>query len=491
MTRQLGFWVVGAPLLLVILVAGACSERFGACRESACLGHSTIAGEGGESINLSGGAAAAEKVTTDAGGGAGGAHDAEAMAGDGGALATPAESACSAGFSDWLISSFSFPDGNVLGTADRPSMPWASADGLEIDSGRLTGTGTTVINQGLAFPYAGSRARFRVQFTDQSQEVAVALNTGPDGGAGVRIALAASGDLAIAEGQVVRGQASFEPLEAGKDCFVEAVLEGEHASVVLSALNYASEKGGTERARVETDGLKQIAKGDRLSVRLDSGVGISPSVDELAVARCGLVAPEYEPRLADTFERANSTTLGRSEFPETSTWQTSASAVRIVDGSLELRGLNSATIPLIVTTSGLRVRATIRMVSGGVNPYLWADVNYNVDPFQHGSGLPGFWVWGASGDGSFHTGIFLGDFGEVTHAQSLAAGAPYFVQLDRDGDIAVLTVRTKSFAGPILAVDSNSGLLSTAKPGGYFTVGDEGGDGTLFDDIRVDSYVAQ
>jgi hypothetical protein len=126
----------------------------------------------------------------------------------------------------------------------------------------------------------------------------------------------------------------------------------------------------------------------------------------------------------------------------------------------------------------------------GANPYLWADVNYNGQAGIHGSSLPGFWIFGGP-TGYFNTGIFAEVNLDPRHNVGISPDVPYFVQLDRDGDVAVLTVRTQSFAGPILVVNANDGLTGKPDTGSFFTVGDEGGDGTRFDDIRLDSYTGQ
>jgi len=131
------------------------------------------------------------------------------------------------------------------------------------------------------------------------------------------------------------------------------------------------------------------------------------------------------------------------------------------------------------------------MVGGGQNPYLWADVNYNVPAGLHGSTLPGFWVWGPPNGNYFYTSIFRGVSNETKHDVGISPDVPYFVQLDRDGDVAVLTMREQSFTGPILSVDFDNDLSAMADPGGYFTVGDEGGDGTRFEELRLDNYIVE
>lgn len=107
---------------------------------------------------------------------------------------------CSSGYFDWLASSFSFPDGRSLGTADIPTFPWRSDRGLGISGGRLSGEGTAVVGQGGALSFDGARLRFRVRFSTASQQVSVALNSARDGSGGVRLALYASGRWILSDG---------------------------------------------------------------------------------------------------------------------------------------------------------------------------------------------------------------------------------------------------------------------------------------------------
>jgi hypothetical protein len=404
------------------------------------------------------------------------------MAGD-----TSSGSSCPEGYQPWLSSSFSFPDGEVIGTADLPSMPWRPSGSLAIDTGRLTGVGTAVVSQARSFPYVGTRLRFRARFSDSSQEVTVAANAADDGAAGIRVTLTASGELVLSEGASARGQAAFDPLDTGVDWFVEAELDGASARVTLASGSYGKESSTI--ATIETDALKQTAQGVRAAVRLDSQVGIAPTVDELSIARCGVAAPEYEAKFVDTFERANSATIGKAELPATATWLDPSATFKIVDGALQSSGelqIASILLPEQVALTGLRIRTSVKAVTGGNGPYLWADVNFNVAQGVRGISEQGFWVWGDSIDSWFYTGIFPGG-GEVKHDPGTETDV-YFVQFDRDGDAAVITVREQSFEGPILGVQFKGALKATPNPGGYLTVGDEGGNGTRWEDIRMDVY---
>jgi len=489
--QQRSWWVVGLLGCMIAGFASACGDDFGSCRESrTCEADSGgEAGDAGETSGLgAAGLGGASGVDSGLRGDAGEAGAAIPGGTSSGGAGRPGEGACADGYTDWFTSSFSFPDGEIIGTADFPSMPWVPTGTLRLDTGRLSGAGTAIASQGAAVPYAGSRLRFRVRFTGSDQHVTAAFNAANDGSAGVRVTVASAGILSLTEAKVAVENTEFSPLEAGVDWFVEATFSGAGAEVSLARDNYGAEALARIESTLSTDALKLTATGTSAVAVLASESGIAPSLDELSLSRCGVPAPEYQPLLVDTFERSDSTTVGKAESPAASTWKTSGAAVRIVDGALETKGGN-ATIPLKVSTSGLRVRTTIRMVDGA-NPFLWADVNYNVQAGMHGSAFPGFWVFGGL-TGYFNTGIFAEVDNDPKHNVALSADVPYFVQLDRDGDFAVLTVRTQSFTGPILAIEANRGLTGKPDTGSFFTVGDEGGDGTRYDELRLDSYTGQ
>lgn len=476
-------------------LAAACGTSFSGddCRETRTCkttgdegGSAGIDGDGGDgSLDApsSSGGAAGDDASVGAGAGAG-------AAGAAGASSNPTPE-CPEGYAAWFTSAFAFPDGEVLGTADFPSFPWVGIGNLAIDEGRLEGVGTAIISQGTSFPYDGSRVRYRVRFTDSAQAVSVAINSAADGVGGLRATLDAVGELIITEGQASRGQIALEPLETGLDWFVElVVLSGGDARASVASGNYPGATGSTSKAELQITGLKSTATGKKTAVRLDSQAGIAPAVDELSVARCGVEPPQYEAKLVDTFERPDSTTIGHAELPTSATWLDPSATFRIVDGALQSNGqLKVASIPLAeLPLTGLRIRTSIRAVTGGNAPYLWADVNFNVAQGIRGISNNGFWVWGGPTESHFYTGIFPGG-GSLEH-EAVPDTAVYFAQLDRDGDAAVLTVREHSFDGPILGVQFADALTATPDPGGYLTVGDEGGQGTRWEEIRVDVFYA-
>lgn len=358
---------------------------------------------------------------------------------------------------------------------------------LKIDTGRLTGTGVAVASQGAAFPYNGSRFRFRCRFSDSNQELAVAFDAAKDGSGGVRVEVDGFGRLSLFEGPTRVVYADVPPLETGVDWFVEARFQGSGATAVLSRNNYASEVGASLQTTIKTEALKVTVAGTRTAATLAAN-GISPALDEVSLARCGVKPPKYTALFVDTFERADSTTLGSAELPASATWTSSGAEAKIVDGGLQVTSLATAHIPLAtVPTNGLRVRVTIKAVSD----FLWANVNYNASGKQ---GSPqassGFWVW--NDKTAVVTGIFPPANSEIQHTgKNLTSKTSYFVELNRDDSIANLTIREGSFAGPIRVVRDQL-VTAPTDVGQFLWLGTTSGiQTTFFDDIRVDAYEVQ
>lgn len=398
---------------------------------------------------------------------------------------------CVDGYSDWFASSFSFPNGDVVGSADFPAMPWTQTGALRISAGRLGGTGVAFVSQGTVFPYAGSRLRFRARFSDSKQKVTAAFDAAKDGTGGVRLTLDAAGSMTLTEGKIVVASTAVPPLDSGVDWFVEAAFKDTSASVSLSRNNYASEKEASLTETLTTDRLKITASGGKAVAELASASGTSPEIDEISFARCGVEPPELTSLLIDTFERAASKALGNAEFPASASWvavpadQQSDPEAEIVDGALEVTGLSSARIPLArLPLAGLRIRMTIRAVSES----LWANVNYGAgETVDVVNQVPGFWVWNSQD--SLYVSVFGGKARETKFNANLVSGTRYFVQLDRDETLATLTVRKTSFAGEVVVVFPQTDLPLTQNAGQFFWIGTSAGiQKTAFEDIRIDHY---
>lgn len=492
--RQRNWLALGLVGGLGAAFASGCGDDFGSCRDSrtcdaASGGEAGDPGEtGGLGIAGLGGVSGTEPGSGGDVGEAGSTTPGGASSGGAGG-ASETEGACADGYVDWFKSSFSFPNGDMIGTADFPSMPWVKTGSLKIDTGRLSGVGAAVTSQGVAIPYANARARFRARFTGSGQKVTTAFDAASNGSAGVRITVDSAGGLSLTEGTVLIGSTDFAPLETGVDWFVEAIFAETGAEISLARANYGTEKQAKIEATLSTASLQAQASGKTSAVELASPTGVVPAIDELFVATCGSPAPGYEPKFIDTFERANSSTLGKAELPADLAWSSSSTNIKIVDGALQTAGeLKVATIPLQLSLTGLRIRTTVKVVVMTSGPSaLWADVNVNVTQTSNGMPAQGFWFWG---DGnSFYTGIFTGG-GELKHDVALSGPEKYYVQMDRDADVAVVTVREQSFEGPILGAQFAGALLPNAEPGGFFSLGDEGGAGARFEDVRADNYAA-
>jgi hypothetical protein len=496
MFRRVGMAGLGLFLAsgALVVACGGDEREFGSAGPGAGGGEGGLtsgpsdAGDSGSGDTAAG--AAAPDEPTDGGGGKDGS-DGVPNAGAGGMTPEPS-SACPDGYSTWLSSSFSFPDGDVIGATDFPPMPWAQAGMLKIETGRLSGTGTAIVSQGAVFPYAGSRVRFRARFTDSKQQITAGFAAAKDGTGGLRISVDAAGSLTVTEGETAVATGEMPPLESGVDWFVEATFKDSSARVLLSRGNYASENGATLTKALSTDALKVVAAGTKTVAALASSGGTSPSIDEISFSRCGVEPPDLTPILVDTFERADSTALGNADFPANLPWTAVPidpqydPEVKIVDGGLQVSGLSSARLPLpTVPVHGLRVRTTIR----ADEDYLWADVNYNGgSSIKDITKYPGFWVWNAQD--SVFTAIFGGLRNETKHSDTiLNAGTSYFVELDRDDAIAILTIRKTSFSGEVVLVFPQTGLSEAQNAGEFFWLGTESGvQTTFFEDVRIDQY---
>lgn len=405
-----------------------------------------------------------------------------------GGMPVEATVTCPDGYASWFSSSFSFPDGAIVGTADFPSMPWSKTGALNIDVGRLTGVGTAVASQGVSFPYAGSRLRFRVRFTDSKQQATVAFNSAKDGTGGVRVSVDAAGKLSLSEGKVVAEEVEIAPLETGLDWFVEGVFEGAAAKITLARTDYASDPTGKLHGMLSTDVLQVDAGGTKTAAQLVSDAGISPAIDDISFERCGVEPPEYEPQFADTFERADSSNIGSAELPATSQWRKGEyGTATITNGSLEIGGLASvdADQDKQLALEGLRMR--IAFSTKDVNS--WLSFYFNTPSTTHAATDLGFWAWGDTK--GVYIGVFAGDRKpESLHPElKFSAGAMFYAELNVDSGVGVLTLRSGSFAGPIVAIDDETGLLPTA--GKLLMLKTDNGfveKGTLVEDLTVDSY---
>jgi hypothetical protein len=419
-------------------------------------GASGATGNGGSAVG-SGGSGGA----TAGSGGSAGAPDAGIDADDGAARPDVAVPNCEGAYFDWFQSSFAAIDRKVVGSADRPSMPWNTVGNLEILGARLSGKGTATAFQGEAFGYDGLRLRFKGRFTDPGQFVGVAVNSRSDGGMGLRIDVMAKGTVLLTENGVERGVTTLRPLALDRDWFLELRVGASRVTVRLGDVNYPDQTGSVTLASIESAPVANSAAGEYLSVALNGAAELPSSLDEVSVARCARIPPNYQPILNDTFERPDSPALGHAEFPPTSAWSTQSTAVSIVRRTLYFADTDggpdgiAATVPFdgYSMDAGIRLRFAFR--SDSDLPQFYVAAIYNVSVTLN---APTFTI--SSNDGR---SIDLGaGSASRNFAEAIASPDPHYVQVDLQGDIAVLTLRTGSYAGPILGIVAGSILPKNA-----------------------------
>jgi hypothetical protein len=321
-------------------------------------------------------------------GGAVGAGGTGGMAGE-----TSSGASCPEGYQPWLTSGFSFPDGEVIGIADFPSMPWAKSGSLAIESGRLTGAGIATVSQGVVFPYAGSRMRFRARFTDSDQQVTVAFGAETNGSGGVRLTLDSAGSLVLTEGTGEVARRNVAPLESSIDWYVEAVFDGGSAEISVSEGNYGSEGTASATATLSTDALDGGAKGNKLIAELSSGGEFPPPSMRFPSRVAVSKRQGYERLFVDTFERADSSSLGNAELPATSTWRKAESdTTAITSGALEIEQLSTVDIDQAAQLPLDGLRARVVFASKHLNS--WLTFKFNKPNTSPSASDLGFWAWG-------------------------------------------------------------------------------------------------
>jgi hypothetical protein len=318
--------------------------------------------------------------------------------------------------------------------------------------------------------------------------VTVAFDAKENGSGGVRLTVDAAGSLVLTEGTVEVERRDVAPLESGIDWFVEAVFEAGSAEISLARGNYGSEQAATLIATFTTGALDATASGTKLIADLASAGGISPTLDEISFGRCRVEAPAYERLFVDTFERADSSTLGNAEVPATSTWRKGEYGTAVITGgSMEIAQLSSVDIDQgrQFSLAGLRARA----VFSPKDLHSWFELHFNKPSTSNSATDLGFWVWGdAKG---VYTAVFAGNkTPELLHpGVKFSAGATYYAELNVDSGVGVLTLRTGSFSGPIVMVDGETGLLPTV--GELLVLGTDNSfeeSGTVIEEVVVENY---
>jgi hypothetical protein len=413
--------------------------------------------EGSSGAGASGGTGASGGDAGAGGSAAGSANggtapsDAGGDAGNGGTDPDASTPTCAQRYEDWFQSTFATADSTVVGTADYPTMPWSTSGDMKLQAGRLSGAGTAIASQGLSFGYDGLRLRFKARFTDSSQQVKVALNAHDDGSKGLVLGVSASGRVVLLENDVERASATLNPLAIDRDWFVQCTVQDSTATVRISDTNYQEPASSPRPAAIERATVSQTAVGKQIAIALISAGNLPVAVDELFVSRCGLSPPVYQPIFRDTFQRNDSSVLGPAELPASSAW-TGGAGVSIARGMLYFTGFQGDTARAPIESSAVNVGVRLRYAfySTVAENQFSVFVAYNSTTSLE---APGFQI-GTKDETS--TSIMVNGTGSI-HPFVLATRVQYFAQVDMQGRIAVLTLRTGDYAGPILAIQPGQG----------------------------------
>lgn len=451
-------------------------------------------GAAGEAATGGGNSAAGKQAQGDAGiaspsemAGAsslGGNPNQEGTAGAGGAEGTETPTGCSTAYSDWFRATFPYPEGGVLGVADFPSSPWRTLSGtLTTTSGAAVSAGSSVAvaSQGAALPYDGVRARFNVQFSKGEQTAALRFNASAAGAGGIAIRIAGdTGELTLTAEDQPLSTKSFGAIALNTPVFVQATFENGTASVSLSTKNYTDVPGAVPVGALDVSGLK-AATGTYAAIEL---AGTGASIDDIGFARCGAAAPKYKALLRDTFNRASSATPGAPELPAASTWAGDTDNISITSNALTFSNMNGGIIATAqgqhYASSGLRIRASVKFDIEG-----WFFMLFNGTPAGGGTST-GFDLWREK-----DTNVYI-EYGNATGSGrfpiSLDVNTFYFLQFDVQDEVAVATMRTGGYDGPILFGSFATGFTATPGAQATFGIGNTWSSNLAIDEVLVDQY---
>jgi hypothetical protein len=166
------------------------------------------------------------------------------------------------------------------------------------------------------------------------------------------------------------------------------------------------------------------------------------SVGAIHVAKCGVNAPKYKALFRDTFDRGYSATPGDAELPA-APWQGDTVDVEIAGNALTFAQQVQLSLDqgAHYANRGLRLRTSVKFA-----PYGWLYFGYNGDASHAGGG---FDFWREADDKAFLE--YKGAAGSERFAITLDTTQFYFIQYDVDGESAVFTLRSQSYAGDIIA----------------------------------------
>lgn len=406
------------------------------------------------------------------------------------------ETACAGRWQPWFQSTFPYPDGGIVGTADFPSSPWGTVEGsASVDGERLVtiGDSTLVSSHGGELPVDGLRLRWSVLFGDPDNSAAIGFNADVSGGGGLGTSLRASdGELALLESGADLEAQVLGQLRVGTEYFLELEIWGDTATLWLSTGNYATIPGAGLMATIEGVPVREATAGRWVSAHLtDSGSG-SPAVDDIEVARCDVAPPEYEVVFADTFNRPNNPTVGNAELPNTSVWNEHTAEADIQSNRLRMReGYNTgirAPAADAVGVDQVRLRAVVSWAQ--TTNFGWPSVGWGVNGAPMSDPRIGFTLWNDGSDGHIIVAGYGGGIETAFANQAFAANTDYYVEVAVEGNYGVVTVRTGSFSGPVYAATGDDDIVAPPATNDDVTIQNVGGvDSTIyFDEVQLARY---
>jgi len=493
-------WGCGSSNGSVTAPGGGGAGAGGSVHQGGRAGSTTGAGghdqsEGGSAGTDSGGAGTG-------GGGAGTGGAGGAGGGGGGSFSADASIRCPQGYGEWFSSSFSFPEGGILGTADHPSAPWVVTLGaVTTVSGAATATVPSIAlaNYGTHFPLRpfsnqynerfsfGTRVRYRLTFTDNTSGIEVRLNANQNGdGAGFRYAVSPSGIL-------FGGSGGIYPIKVQPSdgiYFVEIELvdnkDAPQFRATTSSGNYASKPGATLLAETLFQDTGVSAGADDYVAFNFQGHG--GSVDDVLLSRCQKGPQDYTALFADKFERAE---LGSPDAPDINAaipWQAPQSGASLKDGALVTENaVVSLTPKYFFIHENMRARTAVTFGDSGT-----LVLSYNDVPDPVGSLIDGFEITRAADGTSVY---FYADKSTQQVPAVLTPGQKYFIESNVQYGASVVTLRSESYAGPIVfslfanALDGSSSMGL----GGLLQVGskDNAGAPLAVHELFFDQYWPQ
>jgi hypothetical protein len=240
---------------------------------------------------------------------------------------------------------------------------------------------------------------------------------------------AADGAFVVNDGGVDAAAMSVGPLELGVAYFVELELDATGGVARLSTSDYAVVPGSAIVAELELGGLGAANVGRYTSASVVPSGGMSPRVEAVSVARCGVQPGDWTDVLVDEFERA---ALEGPDLPDGSVWAGDATGMSMGGGAVRIDGFT------------IGVQAATEAPIGNDHSRLRAIVR-----FQQTTSWPSIY-WGVTS----------------TH--------------DAGG--------TDSFAGPVKFAVADDQATAPPKASSYAGFGNSGGEAYYIDEMRLSQY---